>query len=141
MGASHSLHANHRALQFALGSVLVLLLLWSSAVLAAWCDEPATHWVHPDTDQAWVKPSVGFTHKPHYHCTKGSFSGVLVALPAPLGEKSDNLDPPLMLQDLLKRPAAKASAEVSMPTGTVHSAASPPLYYLIFQRLLLPFHS
>ena len=140
VGASHPIHANHRALQLALGSVLVLLLLRSSALFAAWCDDLTAHGAYPTLDQGAVESSAGSVHQHHQHCEAGFGSGAMVALPVPLGAESDNLDPPLTQRDSLKRPIVKAPDDVAMPTGTVHNVTSPPLY-LMFQRMLLPFHS
>lgn len=119
--------------------MLALLMFWSSAVLAVWCDDDATHWIHIDAEQAWLQSST--VHNDHQHCAlpTGLSPSKVQAIIYPADEDtidSPDSDPPFTAQETAQR---------FIQLGNTWSGSAQPLavltppLYLIYQRLLLPF--
>lgn len=117
----------------------MLLLFWSTSVLAAWCGDPATHWQHPGAQQEWLKSSASALHgSGHHHCGETISSVPLVGFVTTGNDDDESKDPTYLATNTISDLHASWITVAEAPPVVHGDPSSPPLY-ILFQKLLLAF--
>lgn len=121
-----------------LAVVLSALLFWSNVVLAAWCSDPALHWLHPGQDQIGLQSKSTLNHR--VATCKSMPAKRLQTFPtrSVAGEDDRSSSGAAISTGADYRVTGRQESGSRLTPAIVTDIAAPPLY-LIYQRLLLPF--